>query len=198
MPGDEGDIVTERKELLANRTDQGRVIAARKVGSPDRSGEQDVPNDGHLRLGMEEHHMTRRVTRCVNNLQDLFANRDGITVLEPAIRFEGLTAGKTEHAALVGHTLDPEQVVTLRPLDRHIQLARKLRRAAGVVDVSVRDQDLLDRHAELFGGRKNMIEITARIDYRGASGLLAPDDAAVLLKRCDGDNAAVDHGRVQW
>ncbi len=46
MAGDEGDVVPERPELLADRPDEQLVIAARQVRAPDRAPEQHVADDG--------------------------------------------------------------------------------------------------------------------------------------------------------
>ena len=67
MTGNEGDIVTQREQLLAYAGNQFLMIAARKVRATNRALEQHIPNPGHFLLLVEKHHVTRRVTRAVKN-----------------------------------------------------------------------------------------------------------------------------------
>ena len=55
---------------------------------------------------------------------------------------------KTELLGLQGHALYPERVLSLWPLNGNIQTFRQLCRAAGMVDMRVRQPDGLQRHAE--------------------------------------------------
>src|SRR5690606_40567238 len=57
----EGDVVAQRPELVADRIDEIRMVAAREVRPADRAVEQDVAHDREPRLPMEEHDMAGRV-----------------------------------------------------------------------------------------------------------------------------------------
>src|ERR1019366_3681592 len=56
----EGDIVAQRPELGGDGGDQLAIVAARKVGPPDRVLEQHVADLGEARLAMEEDHVAGR------------------------------------------------------------------------------------------------------------------------------------------
>lgn len=82
----------------------------------------------------------------------------------------------------------------MRAFDRHGQILLQLGRAAGVVDVAVREQDLLDRDAGLGDGGPDAVEVAAGIDDGGALRVLVPQQRAVLLERGDGDDRGLGFG----
>ena len=64
-----------------------------------------------------------------------------------------------------------------------------------MVDMPVRDQNLLQHQPILLNGGENAFDITARIDHRRLLRFIAPEQAAVLFKRRDGDDLVFDgHG----
>lgn len=108
VAGQKRHVVAERKELLANRMDQLRVIALREIRAADRAGEQHVADDRKTRAAMEVHDVAGRVTRAVPHLEQLVAHRHGVAVVQPARRREALAATEAEHPRLLRHLLDPE------------------------------------------------------------------------------------------
>src|SRR6185369_11926897 len=94
-----------------------------------------------------------------------------------------LTIGETEHLALLGHAVDPETVVLVRPLDRNAGLSSQRGHRAGVIDMAMGDQDAGQRQAFGLQRLPDAIEIAARIDDRRLLGLFAPENGAVLFER---------------
>src|SRR5690606_23395326 len=90
-----------------------------------------------------------------------------------------------EHPALLGQAVDPELVSPVRPDDRQRETARELGRAAGMVDVRMREQDLLELHILVAYRGEDPVEVAARVDDRAGLRALAPDEGAVLRKRRD-------------
>ena len=129
------------------------------------------------------------MTGTVPHLQLEFADRDSIVLVQPSIGREALARREAEHAGLSGHLLDPEQIVLMRPLDRQRTGASEFSRCTGVIEMGVRDQDLLERDLQLLDLRQHPIEITARIDDRGPTRALAAQDGAVLLEGRDRNDA---------
>src|SRR5690606_29393781 len=192
----EGDVVAQRPELVADRVDQVRMVAARKVRPADRAVEQDVAHDREPRLPMEEHDMAGRVARAMDDLERLFAEIHRVAVLEPAIGLEGVEARKAEALALLGKLRDPEGVLALRPLDRHRVTAGELGRLSAMVDVPVRQQDLLDAGPELLERGIYAVEIAPRVHHGGPAARLAEEDGAVLRERGHGNDHQL-HG-MPW
>jgi hypothetical protein len=73
-------------------------------------------------------------------------------------------------------------------------LARQRSRAAGMVDMGVREQNLPERNAVMLGDGEKLIQIAPGV-YDGAFHCqVAPDNGAVLLERRDGDRVIPQHG----
>jgi hypothetical protein len=128
--------------------------------------------------------------------QRLFADGHGVAVGQPARRREGLGRRKAEHAALLRQAVDPELVARMRPDDGQRQAAREFAGAARVVDVRMREPDLLERDAELVDGCEQPVEIAAGVDDRGLLRGVAPHDGTVLLERGDGDGLVAEHRAI--
>ena len=84
--------------------------------------------------------MTRRMPRAVQHIQLDLAEADLVAPVEPARRLEAVHIGKTEHLALLRHTLDPETVFLVRAFDRHARPLHQRRHATGVIDMTMGDQ----------------------------------------------------------
>jgi len=116
------------------------------------------------------------------------AERHAVPVFEPAVGCERRELRKPEHPALLRQLVDPEAILALRSFDRQVQARSELRGAAGMVDVSMREQDLLWRDAGPLDGLKDKIDVAAGIDDGGLPRLFAPEQRAVLLEWRDGDD----------
>src|SRR3546814_12271232 len=99
------------------------MIAARKIGPPDRSLKDHVADDRKLRRRMMKDDMPRRVPRTVDDIDLEIADRHRIAVDQPAIGLERF-ADHAEKRASLRELLDPEPVVLVRPLDRHAAFLR--------------------------------------------------------------------------
>src|SRR3546814_5929575 len=62
MARHEDDVVAEGPELLADRAQQRRMVAARQVGPADRAAEQHVADEGEAVRGVEEDHVAGGVS----------------------------------------------------------------------------------------------------------------------------------------
>ena len=65
-------------------------------------------------------------------------------------------------------------------------------RLAGMIDMAVRQQDLLDRDAGLRDRRLDARQVAAGIDHRRLHRRGAPDERAILLERRDGDDRGAE------
>jgi hypothetical protein len=82
----------------------------------------------------------------------------------------------------------------VRAFNLHAQLLGQHRRLAAMVDMAVRDQDLLDLDAGLLGRGFELRQVAARIDERALVGRGAPEERAVLLERRHGNDRRFERG----
>ena len=172
---DETDIITERPELVADRTDQRGVIAARQVGTADRALKQHIANHRQSRWRMEKHHVAGRVAGAVQNLQRQVTETHCVTVVQPAIGRERRRRAETEHTTLMGQLINPELVFLLRPLDWNVQALSELGRTTGMIDMAVCQQNFHDADPGLCGSRKYLLDVTTWINDSCLQGFLAPE-----------------------
>ena len=99
---------------------------------------------------MVEDDMARRVAGAVADVEGQLADRHRVAVDQVAVRLERLAVDSVALAILL-QPGDPEQVVFVRPFDRHAQLLGEDAGLAAMVDMAVGQQDLLDRDAVLGG-----------------------------------------------
>ena len=105
------------------------------------------------------------------------SQRSGVTLRAPLSPIRQALRGQAVEQNLVGR---------MRALDRQAAVRfLELGRASGVVDVAVREQNFLDREADLLDGGVDAIEIAAGIDHRTPHSFLVPQQRAVLLERRD-------------
>src|SRR5690606_2068531 len=137
---------------------------------------------------VKEDHVARRVARAVTHLERLLAERHRVAVFEPAIGLEGGKVRKPEHLSLAGELLDPEPVLALWSLDRHPVALRELAGLPAMVDVTVREEHLLEGRALAAKGRFDTVEVAAGIDRDRLAGVLAHQHRTVLHERRDGND----------
>ena len=171
-------VVPQREQHVDNRPHQDLVIASGEVGSTDGSGKQRVPNKQvaiHLQADTALA-MPRRVMHADLDV----AEADRRPVVE---RVDGrLPADRdAEHLALLYRALIQGEVVlvqmnrhTVRPL-RHID-------AADVIEVRVREQDVLDVDLEGVHNLEELIDLVAGVDDDSLARALARHDETVLME----------------
>ncbi len=146
--------------------------------------------------------MAGRVAWHVQHGESMTADADLLAFVQPAIGRHGARLGQAEAAALLGEALQQEQILTSRPLDRHRPALRgrqggaQFVGAAGMVDMAVRQQDLLRRHAQLGQRFLDPAHVAAGINHRAEAGFLVPQDGAVLLERRDRDDGDLQFGHA--
>jgi hypothetical protein len=111
-----------------------------------------------------------------------------VTLFQPAIGRKGAHIGEAEHLALLWHAVDPELIFTLRAFDRQGQPLGQFSDSAGVIDMAMRNQYLLQFHPVFLDRSKNARDIATRIDHRRALRLVTPQKAAILFKRRNGND----------
>ena len=164
-------------------SDQLVMIAAGKVRAADRALEQNIADKGELPTGMEEHHMAGGVTGAVTHPQFGLAKADGVAILQPAVRPAVLAAGNAVAAPLLGNRIEEERVVLMWPFYRNGPTAGERRRPAGMIEMTVGEEDFFHPDVLLGNGFFYFGEIAAGVHDRSLHGFCAPQDRTVLLER---------------
>src|ERR1700674_1051968 len=184
VAADERDVVAQGENLFPDRAEQLRMVAARYVGAPDRAAEQHVADNGEALRGIEQGDAARRMARAVQDIEGQLADLYLIALVEPAFRRDVARTGHPEGAAALGQAFEQKPVGAVRPLDRHVttraETLLELGGAAGVIDMTMGEPDLIDAHTGLRDRILDPRQIASRVDHGRAPGRLAPQDGAVL------------------
>ena len=139
--------------------------------------------------------------RAMQHLERMPGDRHGVAVGEPAIGRHRARLDAVGLALLV-QVVEQRPLRLVRALDGNAaEPLAHLRRPAGMIDVPVRQQDLLRLHADLGDRRLDAVEIAAGIDHGAQHGLGIPDQRAVLLEgrhRHDGRLEALGGGAARF
>ena len=195
VPGQQGHVVAERPDTLAYRTQQRRMVTPRKVRAPDRALEDHVADDRDPRLPVKKDHMPRRVTRAMVDIERLLTEAHLIALIQPASGHERLARRKTELATPLRNRVEQETVVLVWPFNRQAELTRHAAYRARMVEVAMRDQDLLQHHTRVLGSGQDTPGLSAGIDDGGPAGRFTAQKGAVLLIGGHGDDAYFHKGK---
>ncbi len=81
--------------------------------------------------------------------ETLFAHRHRVAVFQPVVGQAVLRITETGTPCVLGEVLKQEQIIPVRAFDLHARLARQFGRAAGMIQMAMREQDLFQRQALL-------------------------------------------------
>jgi hypothetical protein len=183
VSGHEGRIWTKWPEPTPDRIYQHLVIAFWKISAPDRPLEEHVANNRKPAFSVMKDNVAGRVPRAMIDVERQFADCHAVAVVEPAIGREWLGAGDAVLRADSRRHVDPELVFGMRPFDWQAPVARQDARKAAMIDMTVRNEELLNCNPVLARCRFQPVEVAARIDERTAHRLRAPQQRTVLLER---------------
>ena len=200
MSRDEGHVIAHGQDPLHDRADEGVVVATGEVGAPDRAREEHVADDHDPALCFEEDDVPRRMPRTVPHLQLGLADKDRVFVFKPSIGREDLGRRKSILSGLLWEQVDPELILRVRPLDGSVQTPGELGCGAGVIEVRVRQEDLLDPITAPFSVLQESIDLPPWVYDGCLARLLTDEQRAVLLERRDGDDGDLHHdpSPIQW
>lgn len=200
MAGHEADIIAQREELVADRTNQLLVIAAGEIRTAYRLLKEYIPDPRHLRGRMVKANVPRRMSRAMDNRQRVIGYRDRITIIQPTIRLKRLDIGKAKLFRLNRHSLNPESIFLLRPFNRDIQAPRQFRSPASMIDMAMGDQYLFDLNAALINLCHQSVKVAAGVNHCAAHGGFIPEQTTVLGIRGYGNDGKSEfrHGISLW
>lgn len=200
MPRIHPRIVAEREEHGTDRADEGRVVAARQVGSPDRTCEQRVADEQVQPALTDPSHLqadaARAVPRGVVRTRLEVAERDHLARRIEAVDRRRLAIHpETEHRRLHERAVVQEQVVAMQ-VHGHAECAFRGADTGDVIDVRVGQQDVANREVFLFDEFQQAIHLIARVDDHPFAGPWAGDNEAVLVEGADRLRLDYDHAVI--
>ena len=167
---------------------------AGQVGAANGAAEKDVADNGEAGLLVEEDHRAGAVAGAEEDLEFVPGDRDRIAFLEPPVGGAAAGALEAERLRLLVEPLQHLLVGLVRTDDVDAEMLFQFLRAGGMVDMAVGQQNLFNRHADLFDGIADAVDLSARIDDDAALGIIVPQKRAVLLELGDDDDSGAQSG----
>src|SRR5690242_20226380 len=112
------------------------------------------------------------MARTMQHVEALTRYAYRVAFLEPAVRRHGARARNAIGFAGLGQAFEQEGILVMGSFDRNAELGRKLRRSTGVIDMAMREDDLLDGHSGLGDGVTDSWQIPSRIDHHALHRLV--------------------------
>lgn len=184
-----------------DRAQNRSVVAAGKVGAADGSGEEGVACDEQIQRSKVQADASGCVAGSVQHLRLILPEADYEMVLGAGIGRRDLGCGEAEPSGLRVHHFEQGQVVLVEE-DGRSGLLFQFQRAANVVDVRVRDNNLFEPELVLFQTRYDLRDVAAGIDDHGLAGRLIAKDRAVTLQHANGkgleDHTLIVYDFIVW
>ncbi len=185
-------LVTEGEQHAGNGLHQDVVISARQVGPANPAGKQRVAHEQVVSpfplapfplFQNLQADSAWAVTRGVVDAHLVIAEINGRHVVEHINGRLGPDL-EPEHRALLDDVLVERKVVAVQ-IHRRVEGEPRRIDAAHVIEVGVREQDVLDLHVAIANGPKDLVDLVPRVDDNRLFRALTADDKAVFVERGD-------------
>ncbi len=184
MAGYDPGFVRQGEQAGLDGVDDLLGVAAGKVGAADAAGKERIASEDHVEWGEVK---TDGALSMAGGMEDpgwVGAQADMLAISEDIIRRSGFRGFDTYPRRLFGHDLELGEVVFIEK-DGGAGQGFEFDGSADVVDVSVRNQNLLEGEAERVESAMDAGDFVTRIDDDGFAGLLVGQNGAVALEGTD-------------
>ena len=127
---------------------------------------------------------TLGVTRCVQDFSRVAIETDAEAIIEAYVGSGHIGCGDADPRCLLLHHLEEREIVLVEK-DGSAGKVLQLERAADVVDVAVRDEDLLEPESKVGEAAVNPADFIAGIDNDGFGGVFVAKQGAIALQGAD-------------
>lgn len=176
------------------RVDDLVEIAPRQIGAANAAGKERVTRDEQLQRHKMEANGPLRVTGRVKDLGWVAFESDDLTIFQIRVWRRGFRRLHSEPGGLCFHHLQLRQVRFVQE-DWRAGKTLELEGAADVVNVGVRDQNLLQLEPQLSQPAMNAADFVPGIDNNGFAGLFIAQNGAIARQRPD-RKGLEDHGLI--
>jgi hypothetical protein len=184
VAGQHASVAGQGQETGFDGLDDLARVPAGEIGAADTAGKQSIAGNDHLeRLEMKTNR-TLGVAGRVQNFSGVAIETDTQAIGEAYVGCGHIRRWNADPCRLFLHHLEKREVIFVEK-DGSAGEVLQLERAADVVDVAVRDQDLLELESEVGEAAVNPADFIAGIDDDGFGGILVAKEGAIALQGAD-------------
>lgn len=196
MSGVDTRFITKRKQHVANRRDQRRVVAPRQVGSTDRTRKEGVADEQIEPALTSPRHLDADASgamswRVMNACLEVTERNPLLDAVEAVNRRRRID-GQAEQTSLHDGLLVQEEIVSVQ-MHWCAEGAPGRCDSGDVVDMRVRQQDVRNRDPLLSDELEEPVDFVAWIDQHTGARSRTGNHESVLVKRRDGLRLDYDH-----
>lgn len=197
-------VVGKRQEPGLDGLDDLAWVAAGQIGAADAARKQSISGNDHLeRLEMKTNR-TLGVTRRVQHFGGVAIETDTQPIGEAYVGSGHIGCWNADPRRLLLHHFEKREIILVEK-DGSAGEMLQLECAADMIDVAVRDQDLLELQAKVGEAAVNPADFIAGIDNDGFGGILVAEQGAIALQGADGERlenhedilAIPEHGSIR-
>ncbi len=137
--------------------------------------------------------MSGGMARAMEDFEFAFAQRNLVPPFQPLSRTEDRDGRESKGRALIGEGAKQKIVIPMRPEDGYPQMRRQGTRRADMINVAMSQQNLGEGYATLLNQIQETLQVSTWIGNSGLSGLIAPEEGAILLIRRYRKNPVFKH-----
>ncbi len=160
MAGDEYRVVPHGQQALGDAGDQIVMVALRKIGAANAACKQNITPKRPCDVGRVKHHMTRRMSGSMANLQGVVTQGNRIGIVQPARGGEGTCWRKTISGGGLRQAQNPELIPRIGSNDGQLQVLCQIGVARRMVHMAVSDPDLLELELEFLHRIQQNVEVS--------------------------------------
>jgi hypothetical protein len=184
VAGQDAGVARQGQETGFDGLDDLARVSAGEIGAADAAGKQSIAGNDHLeRLEMKTNR-TLGVTGRVQNFSGVAIETDTQAIGEAYIWCGHIRGWNADPCRLFLHHLEKREIIFVEK-DGSAGEVLQFERTADVVDVAVRDQDLLELESEVGEAPVNPADFIAGIDDDGFGGILVAKEGAIALQGAD-------------
>ncbi len=161
MAAEEGDVVAERHELVADGVEQCVRVAIGEVDAADGALEEHVADHGDRVGAVDEDDVAGRMAGAVQDVEVMAGELEAVAFGEEPVGANIAGAGDAEALALGLQLIEQEGVARVRAFERDGERLAQLVGATGVIDMPVGEQDPFDGQAEFGDGLEDARDVAA-------------------------------------
>src|SRR5215470_11422562 len=194
MSGHYDRLIRQTEDALVQGAQNLLVGSTREIRAPNAPGKQCVPGDQLLFERKVNTNASFGVAGCVDDLSFDLSGAYAIGLPNAAIDFDFPRSRHADPRRL--HIEHLQQCIVILVQENGCPgCGAQLCRTADMIDVGVRDDDLLDLELVLVDEPENLSDVVPGIDDDGLARRLVANDGAVALQRANGKDL-VDHNDI--
>lgn len=194
VAGQDPGVVGKGQKPSFDGLDDLAWVASREIGAADAAGKKGIAGNDHLERREMKTNRALGVTGRVQDFSGVAIETDAKAILEAYVGSGHIGCRDADPCRLILHHLEKGEVIFVEE-DGSAREVLQLECAAHMVNMAMRDQDLLEFESKVGDTAVNPADLIAGIDDDGFGGVLVAKQGAIALQGAD-DESLENHADI--